>query len=114
MAERCRASKIYVKEMMRSDEVLAFLKWESINLTKPQCSGYGRNELLSDIAKALEYYKKAADLSRQLPCPVKYATLASHYATGKDDSTAATAASVLGLFFQDGNGLTSSLTLATH
>ena len=87
-----------------------------------------------DIAKALEYYKKAADLSRQLPCPgehssyassvratwrvkadyptaVKYATLASHYATGKDDSTAA---SVLGLFFQDGNGLTSSLTLATH
>ena len=83
--------------------------------------------------KALEYELKAADLgnfhamanialrlyrSGQLgvnadyPMAVKYATLARHYAT--DDKTAAGAASLLGLFFQEGNGLSSSVNLATH
>ena len=85
------------------------------------------------ITKALEYYQKAADLGNfhaqlnlamthlqaeklgvkaDYPTAVKYATLASHYAT--DNKTAAAAAAVLGLFFLEGNGLTSSANLATH
>ena len=88
------------------------------------------------IAKAMEYFKKAADLGNfhaqlnvaltlqqceqfglkaDYPAAVKYATLARHYATGKDNSTAAAAASILGFLFLDGNhGHDSSVNLATH
>jgi len=85
------------------------------------------------ITKAMEYWQKAADLGNfhaqvnlaltlykyehfgvkaDYPTAVKYATLAIHYAT--DTPTAASAASVLGFVFQGGNGLTSSVNLATH
>ena len=84
------------------------------------------------VTKALEYYQKAADLGdfhamvnialthyqeeklgvkANYPEAVKYATLASHYAT---DDTIASAVGVLGLFFQDGSGLDSSVNLTAH
>ena len=85
------------------------------------------------MTKALEYYQKAADLGdframmnvalthfqpekhgvkADYPTAVKYATLARHYAT--DNKIAATAVGVLGIFFQDGLGLTSSVNLTAH
>ena len=84
------------------------------------------------MTKALEYEQKAADLGNfhamvnialthyqakkvglkaDYPMAVKYATLASHYAT---DNTTTSAASALGIFFRFGDGIDESVNLAIH
>eukprot|EP00985_Skeletonema_marinoi_P001503 scaffold595_cov75-Skeletonema_marinoi.AAC.1 len=65
----------------------------------------------ANIARML-YQFEHCGLDADYPKAVKYATLASHYAT--DKTSAAEANSILGFLFLDGNHDSSSVNLATH
>jgi len=68
----------------------------------------------ANIARMLYQFEQCG-LDADYPKAVKYATLASHYATATDKTTAAEANSILGFLFLDGNHeLYSSVNLATH
>ena len=68
----------------------------------------------ANIARMLYQFEQCG-LDADYPKAVKYATLASHYATATDKIAAAEANSILGFLFLDGNHeLYSSVNLATH